>query len=134
MSGESLTNSTIPNSEKKLGKHVVTFLEFVFEKELDRKCASTILKNLPLPKANGSQAELIEILTPKYPPHYWHALKKLKSMGIIKMDSERIEDRSGKGKYIRAYVFNPDFVRLLEKMANGFDNLRTGKKPEEEEE
>ncbi|MCJ7470944.1 hypothetical protein MUO74_10735 [Candidatus Bathyarchaeota archaeon] len=91
-----MTNSTIPNSEKKLGKHVVTFLEFVFEKELDRKCASAILKNLPLPKANGSQAELIETLTPKYPPHYWHALKKLKSMGIIKIDSERIEDRSRK--------------------------------------
>jgi len=133
MSGESLSNSAIPNSEKKLGKHVVTFLEFVFEKEQDRKCASAILKNLPLPKANGSQAKLIEMLTPKYPPHYWHALKKLKAMGIIRMDSERIKDRSGKTKYIRAYVFNRDFVELLEKMADGFDNLRTGKKPEEEE-
>ena len=134
MSGESLSNNAIPNSEKKLGKHVITFLEFVFEKEQDRKCASAILKNLPLPKANGSQAELIEILTPKYPPHYWHALKKLKSMGIIKMDSERIRDRSGKSKYVRAYVFNPDFVWRLERMADGFDNLRTGGKPEEEEE
>jgi hypothetical protein len=134
MSGESLSNSAIPNSEKKLGKHIITFLEFVFEKEQGRKCASAILKNLSLPKATGRQAELIEILTPKCPPHYWHALKKLKSMGIIKMDSERIKDRSGKTKYIRAYVFNPDFVQLLDKMAGGFDNLRTGKKPEDEEE
>ena len=124
----------MPNSEKKLGKHVITFLEFVFEKEQNRKCASAILKNLPLPKADGSQAELIEILAPKYPPHYWHALKKLKSMGVIKMDTERIKDTSGKTKYIRAYVFNPDFVKQLEKMADGFENLRTSRKSEEEEE
>ena len=52
--------------------------------------------------------------------------------GIIKLDTARIKDDSGKAKYVRAYVFDPDFVRVLEKMANGFHNLGTGRKPEEE--
>lgn len=43
---ESLSNSTVPNSEKKLGKHVITFPRFVFEKEQDRKCAYAILKRV----------------------------------------------------------------------------------------
>lgn len=133
MTGESLSNSTIPDSEKSLGKYVTTFLEFVFEKGKDRECASAILKSLPLPRSTGQQKELIQILTPKYPPHYWNALRKLKSMGVIKLDKERIKDTSGKTKYVRAYVYNPDFVQLLDKMATGFNNLRTGKELEEED-
>jgi hypothetical protein len=119
--------------EKNLGKYVVTFLEYVSEKEQDRRCANAILKSLPLPRSTGRQSQLIRDLVPKYPPHYWHALKKLKSMGIIKLDKARMKDGSGKTKYIRAYIFNEDFVKVLEKMADGFDNLRTGKRPEEEE-
>lgn len=132
MSGESLSNSTRQNTEKKLGKYVDAFLEYVFEKEQRRECASAILRSLPLPRATGSQSKLIEILVPKYPPHYWHALKKLKTMGIIKLDTARINDNSGKAKYVRAYVFDLNFVKVLEKMANGFHNLGTGRKPEEE--
>ena len=134
MSGESLSTNASTNTEKKLGKYVTLFLEFVFEKEKDRMCASAILKELPLPRSTGRQRELVAILTPGYPPHYWNTIRKLKSMGVIKLYTERISGNRGKGKYIKAYVFNPDFVRLLEKMANGFDNLRTGRKPKEEEE
>jgi hypothetical protein len=54
-------------------------------------------------------------------------------MGVIKLDSERVKDKLGKSKYIKAYVFDPDFVKLLEKMADSFDSLRTGKNPEEED-
>lgn len=126
--------STITSSEKSLGKYVTTFLEFVFEKEKDRECASAILISLPLPRSTGEQKKLIAILTPKYPPHYWHALKKLKFMGVIKLDKERIKDESGKTRYVRAYVYDPEFVQVLDKMATGFNNLRTGKNPEEEEE
>lgn len=132
--GESLSNSASTNSEKSLGKYVTTFLDFVFENEKDRECASAILKSLPLPRSTGEQKKLIAILTPKYPPHYWHALKKLKSMGVIKLDKDRIKDRSGKSKFVKAYVYNPEFVQLLDKIATGFNNLRTGKNPEEKEE
>jgi hypothetical protein len=86
-----------------------------------------------LPKAAGLQAELIEVLVSKYPPHYWDALRKLKSMGIIRLDKARMKDCSGKTKYVRAYVFNEEFVERLEKTADGFHNLGAGKEPEEEE-
>jgi hypothetical protein len=130
--GESLSNSTTTNGEKTLGKYVTTFLEFVFEKEKDRECASAILKSLPLPRSTGDQKKLIADLTPKYPPHYWHAMKKLRTMGVIKLDKERIKGTSGKTRYVKAFVYNPDFVQVLDKMATGFNNLRIGKKPEEE--
>jgi hypothetical protein len=129
-----LSINAIPNVKKKLGKYVVTFLEYVFENPQKRRCATEILKSLPLPRSSGRQAELIELFAPKYPPHYWYALRKLKSMGLIKLDTARIKDSSGKTKYIRAYVFNADFVIWLEKTADGFENLRTGKELEEEEE
>jgi hypothetical protein len=45
-----------------------------------------------------------------------------------------MKDSSGKARYVRAYVFNEDFFRLLEKTADGFDNLRTGKRPQDDEE
>ena len=132
MSGESLSINASTNTEKKLGKYVTLFLEFVFEKKKHRMCASEILKELPLPRSTGRQKELVTILPPEYPPHYWNTMRKLKSMGVIKLDTERISGDRGKSKYIKAYVFNPDFVRLLEKMADSFDNLRTGRKPEGE--
>jgi hypothetical protein len=128
MMGESLSNSTTQNMQKNLGKYVVTFLEYVFEKEKARRCASAILKNLPLPKSIGRQRDLIADLVPEYPLHYWHALGKLKSMGVIKLDTARFDDHLGKGRYLKAYVFNEDFVKVLDKMATGFQNLQTGRK------
>jgi hypothetical protein len=130
MNGESLSNNALTDTEK-LGKYVTVFLEFVFEKEKDRMCASAILRNLPLPRSTGCQSKLIDELVPEYPPHYWHALKKLKTMGIIKLDKTRIKDSSGKAKHIRAYNSDPDSVRVLERMADGFYNLGTGREPEE---
>jgi hypothetical protein len=133
MIGESLSSSAIPNVEKNLGKYVVTFLKYVFEGERRRRCASAILKSLPLPRSIGRQSQLIKDIAPKYPRHYWNALRKLKSMGIIKLDTARMKDCSGKTKYVRAYVFDEDFVKVLEKMADGFHNLGTGKGPGGEE-
>ena len=132
MSGESLGISTESNVEKKLGKYVSAFLEYVFENPQKRRCATEILKSLPLAKSMGRQAELIELFAPKYPSHYWDALRKLKSMGVIKLDKGRFKDSSGRSNYFKAYVFNEDFVKLLEKTADGFHNLGAGKEPEEE--
>ena len=126
-----MSASASTNGEKKLGKYVTTFLEFVFENEKDRICASAILKELPLPRSTGRQKRLIQELVPGYPPHYWHARKKLITMGVMKLDRARIKDSSGKAKYFRAYVFDPEFVKVLDKMADGFQNLGTGRETEE---